>query len=211
MRPAKLWRICPSTSRAAARRVLDRRAGRARAGRSRRADRPADQVPAEERDHAAGRQEGEAPGRHGPGVRSAGGAPAGRLPPRAPAADDGRVSRRARHRARRRADHRGSAEGAGRRRRSTRPPRRWPPSFPRPTSRATSGRCSGRIPRPGAACKDRPELADDRLRPRRCPHSNKHIFICCNHREPAIRAAAAIRRATRRCRRRSRRRSPSAA
>ncbi len=190
MRPARLWRNLPSDVRVAASTAFwtDEQAALEQAEGSR-PHRAADQVPSEERGHPAGREEGQAPGGDGAGVGSAGGAAAGGVSPAASASDDGALSRRARHRARERPHHRRIALGAGRPRRSTRPRRRWRPSFPRPTCRAISGRCCGRIPRRGAARRAAgTERCEDVERSRALTDSmapfERHIFICCNQREP---------------------------
>ena len=77
------------------------------------------------------------------------------LSPRRAAADDGRVSRRARHRARERADS-GRQRQAGRREDRRRPSTQIvDASSRRRTCRSTSTRCSARIRKRGARCEKR--------------------------------------------------------
>ena len=160
MRPARLWRSLPPDLRVAAATAFwtDEQAALEQAEAVALIARQIKFRP-KSVDHAACGKESQASGRHGPGVRSAGGAAAGGLSPPASAPDDGRFL-----------DELGiahedgliteeSPDGARRRRRSTRPPRRCAAEFPQDRRRrAISGRCSGRIPKRGAALQGRPEL-----------------------------------------------------
>ena len=208
MRPAKLWRSMLPEARAAAARAFwtDENAALEQAEaialiarQIKFRPRSVQALPVDKR--------GQVPGRHRPGVRSAGGPAAGRLPPRVPAADDGRVPRRARHHARPGADRGGHAQGAdargaghGRRHAGGRP-------IPKADVARYFWTLLWQDPDTWGALQDRPELAEHRLMPR----SRTTSSSAATGARTGIRAAAATRPAPRRCTRPSSRPWPSAA
>ena len=162
----------------------------------------------------AGRQEGQAPGRPRAGVRPAGGPPGDRLSPRAPAADDGRVSRRPRHCARRRPDQGRVAGQARRRDARRRASKTLAAAYPKADVARYFWTLLWQDPETWGGlqgpARTQPRVAASSETHRGAVRHSTSSSAATGASRGSSRAGAATRRETTRCRRRSRRPWPSA-